>query len=606
MAARTVFLDRILTGALLVGIAGVSNAIIMRHVNGSVDLTEYQENTLSPGTVNIVKKLPDRARIRAYFSKEFPPEGAAYFERIKDLLTQIERVSDGKVSIDWLDPNKADIAIEARKSGIMPREFPIPRNDRYEQVSIYLGLDIRCADRSPKILPFVALDNPEYEIARALAALSEEKPTVIGFYTREPAAPPQVPGFEMPPSPDRIFHGFREQLKQRFKVVDIETLKFGDPVSDEISVLVLGRPGALDERERFELDQYIMNGGRVLILLDDHENDIRGQKQYKKIDPGLEPLLTKWGVRVPDNLLVIDQACAQLQVRMQTLNGMQPRIVNYPYWLTISPQTNGVSTDNPITKRLQNLTLYWASPIELLPDRPQSLQIETLLQSSELAYRTKEVENIMIDDDLRRRVTMGIDAKQPSQQKLAIALVGKFPSVYAGKTPPAPAESRPASMAKPALDDSKRTVLAESKETRIVLVGDSDFATNSLLDQSSWIFLENSIEWLSLSQDLTSIRARNQLRKIRNFEQEELKKLGALDDKDTTLTVSSADDLQKKLNDLYEKNERSTLEARDAADARRTRIKLFNTLGPAAALIIFGFVRMIQRRQERKRLSQSA
>lgn len=605
MASKSVFFDRVISGVLLVGIAVVINAISERHVTPALDVTEYKENTLSDGTLNILKKLPDRVRVKAYFSKEFPPEGSVFFDRVRDLITQIERVSDGRVAVDWLDPTKADVAIDARKAGIMPREFPIPRNDRYEQVSIYLGLEIRCADRAPKILPFVDPVNPEYEIARALSSLAEDKPTVIGFFTREPGEPPSVPGFEMPPSPERIFHVFREQLKQRFKVRDIDNLKYGDPVPEDISVLVVGRPTDIDERERFEIDQYLMNGGRVLILNDHHQNDIRGAQPYKKITTGIEPLLQKWGVQIPADRLVIDQACETLQVRMQTIQGVQPRIVQYPYWVAISKQSDGASAKHPITKQLQGVTLMWASPIDLTADRPSTLQPETLLQSSSLSYRTKECENIQIDEDLKRRIMTGFESPKPSQQKLAVALVGRFPSVFTGKAVPALAESRPSHLQAPAVADAARTVAGESKETRVVIVSDSDFAANQNLNQSAWIFLENAIEWLSLSQDLTSIRARNQARKIRNFEQEEAKKAGGIDDK-TEISVSSAEDLQKKINEIYENQERVTLEAREAADARRAQIKLLNTAGPAAVLAAFGFYRMARRARERKRLAALA
>ncbi|MBI3820046.1 MAG: GldG family protein [Planctomycetes bacterium] len=604
MSAKTVFLDRMLTGALLAGIAVVSNAIVMRHVNASLDITQWQENTLSAGTINIIKKLPDRARVKAYFSKEFPPEGATYFERVREVLNQIERVSNGKVAIDWLDPNKSDVAIEARKSGIAPREFPIPRNDGYEQVSIYLGLDIRCADRSPKIIPFVALDNPEYDVARALSSLSGEKPVTIGFLTREPGAPPKMPGFDMPPSPDRIFERFREQLKLQFKVVDLETIKYGDPIPDDVSVLILGKPASLDERERFEIDQYIMNGGRALILDDEHDIDIQGQKPYKKIDTGLAPLLAKWGVGISDKFLVVDKFCEQVNVQMQTLNGLQQKRMGYPYLLSVSKQSDGLSKNNPITKQLEGLTLFFASPIELSSDKPASLQFETLLRSSELAYRTAEVENTRLDQELERRMMSKFDSQTPSRQTLGLAIVGKFPSAFAGKLPPALTESRPTHLQKPAVDDAHRIIVSESKETRVVIVSDADFATNAYIGQSAWIFLENAIEWLSLSQDLSSIRARNQVRKIRNFEQEALK--ATMGDKDKSLSITSSDDIQKKIEDFVDKNTKVTLDARDAADAKRTRIKLFNTLGPACALVILGFIRMFQRRQERRRLALAA
>ncbi|MFN0206177.1 MAG: GldG family protein [Planctomycetota bacterium] len=606
MAVRKVFFDRVLTGLLLIGIAVVLNAIGMRHIHAAADLTEYKENTIASGTLNIIKKLPDRARLKAYFSKEFPPEFQSKLEPLRNLLIQIERNSSGRVAIEWLDTKKADVAIEARKIGIQAVELPLQRQDSFEQVTIYLGLEIRCADKPPKVIPVVDPNNPEYEIARALSSFAIDKPVVIGFFTREPAAPPKMQGFEMPPSPERIFEVLREQLKKQYRVMDIENLKYGDPIPDEVSVLILAKPDGLDARERFEIDQFIMNGGRAFVLMDRHDVDPRSHKA-KKINTGLDPLFDKWGVAVPDSVLVIDSASEQVQAQVQTAMGPQRRIMKYPFWLSLRPSTSGFSLNHQITKRLQDLNLFWASPIEFTSSRPASVHTETLLQSSERAWRTKEVENVQIDDDLERRITQQFESVNPSAHKLAVALVGKFPSAFAGQQPPALTESRPSHLSKPAIEDDKRTVLGESKETRIIIVGDSDFATNPFVanrnrvQSGAMLFLENAVEWLSLSEDLTSIRARGQARKIRNFEQEAMKDKGA--DEQKTISAASQDELQRELTKLYENQERFTLEARESAQMKRTWIRILTTAGPAFALAIFGFIRLYLHSRERRRLA---
>jgi ABC-type uncharacterized transport system involved in gliding motility auxiliary subunit len=610
VAVRKVFFDRVLTGALLVAIAVVINAIGMRHVTGAADLTEFKENTLAQGTLNILRKLPDRARVRAYFSKEFPPEVQSALESVRNILLQIERNSGGRVAIEWLDTQKADVAIEARKSGIQPVELPLRRADSYEQVAIYLGLEIRCADRAPKVIPVVDPNNPEYEIARALGSFIYDKPVTVGFYTREPAAPPRMRGFDMPPSPDRVFEVLREQLRKQYTVVDVENLKFGDPVPPEVSVLILGRPTDLDARERFEIDQFVMGGGRLLVLMDRHLADLRSYRG-SKIHTGIDPLLEKWGVAVPENALVVDKSSAQVTARVDTIAGPKLQVISYPYFITIRPATGGFSSNHPITKRLEDLNLFWASPIELTASRPATLQAETLLQSSELAWRTKEVENLEIDDSLSRRITEKFESPANQVHKLAVALTGRFPSVFAGQRPPALAESRPTHLMRKGPADDQRAVAAESKETRVILVGDADFATNQFLaDRNSGIrpgprlFLENAVEWLSLSEDLTTIRARGQRAKIINFEQEAMKGKGASDQK--TISAANIEDLQKELTKLYEKQERVSLEAREAAQSRRTWIRVWNTAGPAGALLLFGLVRFYLRGRERRRLAQGA
>jgi ABC-type uncharacterized transport system involved in gliding motility auxiliary subunit len=346
-----------------------------------------------------------------------------------------------------------------------------------------------------------------------------------------------------------------------------------------------------------------MRGGRILVLHERYSVDL-GQFAGERIQTGLDPLLERWGLKIPDDVLVIDRACARVPVRQKSPIGMVQTLFDYVYIPSLSDQTGGFSEKHPITKglRRRELRLFWVSPIDLLPDRPASIEVENLLSSSELAYRTKEVEHLRPDASTSERALSKVASRDRARQRLAVALVGKFPSLFAGKPVPEPAESRPAHLPPPKVADNDRTVIAESQETRVVVVGDADLARNELLgsDESAAIFLGNTIDWLALDQDLISIRSRGQVRPLRDFEIEVLREKGIEPGK--TTTVSS----EQEFRDLQATYEKGNLEAREIADRRRAWIKMANMTGPGVALLGVGLWRWGRRRRERSRASEAA
>jgi ABC-type uncharacterized transport system involved in gliding motility auxiliary subunit len=338
-----------------------------------------------------------------------------------------------------------------------------------------------------------------------------------------------------------------------------------------------------------------------LVLYDRNEVEVAGGA-FKRtpIETGLDPLLEKWGLRIPGDVLVADQNCQNISVQRPGPLGPTPTPVSYFYFPSISKVSGGLSNNHPITKNIQRTPLFFASPIDTTPDRPATVAIENLLQSSEMSFRTREVEFLAPDPDLGRRVGAKAVSQAPARERLGVALVGKFPSLYAGKPVPPPVESRPSHMPKPAVEDSKREVIPESNETRIVVIGDSDLATNDFITrvEGPALLLVNSVEWLALEQDLTSIRGRGQARRIRNLEMEAMRGKAK---EETALNAANPADLQTKLVKFFEEKERVTLEARESAERTRFQIKLINILGPGIALCLFGFTRLWFRSRERAR-----
>jgi ABC-2 type transport system permease protein len=148
--------------------------------------------------------------------------------------------------------------------------------------------------------------------------------------------------------------------------VDLKSIPFDS--LKKISMLVIPKPDApFAEAEKFKLDQYIMQGGRVLWAIDQVSAELdslrgRGGEQLafpKKLN--LDDQLFRYGVRINYNLLA-DMSCSQIPVAAGSVGGqaqiqMAPWLF-YPVFIPVSK--------HPIVKNVDGISSQFASTIDTL------------------------------------------------------------------------------------------------------------------------------------------------------------------------------------------------------------------------------------------------
>ena len=105
---------------------------------------------------------------------------------------------------------------------------------------------------------------------------------------------------------------------------------------NKYELLVVARPdSAFPSRDRYVIDQFIMNGGRVLWLLDAmnaHLDSLR-RNQFSIATPkelGIDELLFSYGVRINKDLIV-DKSCAPIEIFTQPY-GNQRKLERFPWY----------------------------------------------------------------------------------------------------------------------------------------------------------------------------------------------------------------------------------------------------------------------------------
>jgi ABC-type uncharacterized transport system involved in gliding motility auxiliary subunit len=148
---------------------------------------------------------------------------------------------------------------------------------------------------------------------------------------------------------------------------------------------------------------------------------------------------------------------------------------------------------------LESLTLPWASSLELLSKSDQSIEMTALAKTSEAAWTVQSPYNLDPTNRLRPPSSIG------SAYTVAASLSGVFKSFYAGKAIPPVESNESDGSGTPTSTSENRTMTTESQPTQIVVVGDSAFLAHGRPDGQ--VFFFNTIDWLTLGEDLIAIRS---------------------------------------------------------------------------------------------------
>ena len=114
------------TKQLSITIALIAAIIIMANLLSTqlhlrLDLTQGSQYTLSHATRDILHDLHDPVTIKAYFSKNLPPNIAQARRDFRDLLIEYANKAPGMIQYSFVDPNASeDNEQEAQSNGIRP------------------------------------------------------------------------------------------------------------------------------------------------------------------------------------------------------------------------------------------------------------------------------------------------------------------------------------------------------------------------------------------------------------------------------------------------------------------------------------------------------
>ena len=368
------------------------NILSERVLRGArIDLTDQSLFTLSHGTRKILNELQEPVTLRFYLSDKLAtrlPGISSYSTRVRELLDEYERLSDGKLRILIVDPEpfseEEDRAVAYGISGV-----PV---GGYGEI-FYFGLVGTSSTDDQEVIPYFTQEREtflEYDVTRLVYALSQPELKVVGLLSSIPlqSLPQQQGGV---PTPWMIM----EQISQLF---DIHTIaKDVVKIPDDVDVLMIVHPKDLSDQTLYAVDQYILSGGTALVFIDPFAGSDRSQMTGGASSSNMSALLGQWGLEMQMDVVVSDMdAAAQVQIQRDG----RMVVIDYPVWMSLDPQYF-----NPldiVTADIGPLNLASAGALLLRVDKTTNL-VPLVQSSSNADFASVELLNVFANpEDLMR------------------------------------------------------------------------------------------------------------------------------------------------------------------------------------------------------------
>ncbi|MDR2759892.1 MAG: GldG family protein [Spirochaetaceae bacterium] len=465
-------------------VALVLSLLISRRLWFRLDLTKNKAYTISQVSRNLSDEIPDQVRITYYVSDKLSAIHPLPGE-IEDLLREYAAYSRGKIRFIRRDPAKTEMVQAVEQMGIQPRQIQSVERDEATFSTVYTGIVIEYLDRL-EVLPWVfSLDTLEYDLSSRIRSMLRESGREVGVLVGDA---------------DKQWtsdYGYLDQIFTQ-SGYRVRLLSPGEEISDVLPVLlVLGGVEELDEWALYRIDRYIQNGGKVFFTLEGVFVDAKNTLESRiKTDGGLLAMVASYGAAVQAEM-VLDRSALTLQYQTAAPNGsMQFRIIRYPHWIGVL--TENSNTKHPLTAGFGGIDLFWASPIKLSP--PESVEGEILFSTTPDAWLMTK------DFSANPETSYLFEMEEPDtrgSKVLAVALSGKFPSWFRDKPKPIREGS----------GEELPDLPAETQESRIVVIGDSDLATTLIqMTQGQGFqnldFMLKATDWLGNDDDIIGIRNR--------------------------------------------------------------------------------------------------
>ncbi len=504
-------------GVAVMAVLLVAANVLARWSNLRADLTAARVHTLTPATVEILKKLDTPVTVRLYVSRtssQMPVDLKAYAGRVEDLL-RIYQARAGsltlngkslpRLKLEVLDPEPdSDAESSANLDGVTGQSGSGGE-------PVYCGLAVTCLDKT-SALPLLTPDREgllEYDLTSAISRVAHAAKPVIGVMSSLPVMGQMNPMFmqmgQRGGSPPWLIIN---ELKRDYKLREVAVAATEIPA--EVKVLLLIHPKNLTDDTLFGIDQFLLRGGRVLAFLDpmswvDAQAGSRGPGMSSPPGPSsLGRLLKAWGVGFDTDKLVVD---LQAMVRGRSEEEQMPAV--------LALTAKQCDANDPATAQIDSLLVAFAGAIT--GDGAQGLTRTVLLTTSPDSALVEKNLAEMGPQMLRRGF-------KPDNQKktLAVRLTGTFQTAFPDGKPGLKTTGTDAAAAKAPAPLAKSAVPGA-----VVLVGDSDLLFDELAVQQvrtvygqvtvpkndNFVFAQNLVDQLAGDEALVSIRGRGAVRR---------------------------------------------------------------------------------------------
>lgn len=489
-------------------------AVIVAVSGIRLDLTKEKRYTLSDSTVKVIKAVKKPMTVEVYLEGDFPASFKQLQGETKFMLEEFRKINPN-IDFKFIDPIKTKMSQDTLMAmGMQPSVLPDIRDGKVSQITLFPYAVIRYDKRGVSI-PLVvqqtgidadqqltrSIEGLEYSLVSNIKNISADKRKKVGVLVNQDEL-----------SPDE-FQGFMHLALENYDAGPIipknqtELTAADLPLLKQMSALVIAKPRkAFTDGEKVILDQFIMNGGKTLWMIDAVNAEMDTLTRSKKIMPfpvdvNMTDFFFNYGIRINPALVKDVKKFALLRlVTGEVAGNPQYTSLPWPYFpLGIAEQ------DNPVTKNINPVKFEFPTSIDTLGRK--NIKTRVLFESSERTL-LKQVPNYVDLKEIASVDSLGQMEKPSTPKIFAVALEGKFNSAYASRI-----ERKSYPGFKSQSPDNKMIIIADGDVGRNkVIKGEPlplglDMLTNEQFGNEQ--FLRNALDYLLDDSNLMELRNRN-------------------------------------------------------------------------------------------------
>lgn len=367
--------------------------IIFSLLHFSLDFSEEKRYSLSKGTIETLEKLKDEVHVRVLLDGEFPSGFKRLRNATSDLLNQFKSIN-AYVGFEFENPNEGsleeinEMREKLAKDGLTPVNLKVKSGTESSEQLIFpyaifnLGerkIAVNLLEHQPELDQEANLNNSisqlEYKFINAVEKILRTEKQNILFTTSNGELASE-------------YTRAAEQMLKPFYNIVHSSLDSLYSIKSSVDLVIIVKPiTPFSERNKFILDQYLMQGGKIIWMLDALKIGIdsftyRQELIPEPLDLNLSDLLFQYGVRI-EPTLVLDMECSKIAQVIGKI-GDKPQIELYPwyYFPVAAPYSN-----HPIVNNIDRILLDFPAKIDTIKTSSRVLKTPLIVSSPYSRYQ---------------------------------------------------------------------------------------------------------------------------------------------------------------------------------------------------------------------------
>jgi len=457
----------LMTIALLLVINGIGNYFFHRF-----DLTKDKRYTLSTTSLNIVEQVKEPLYIKIYLQGDLPAEFKRLQQETQQLLEEFQAYNTNIV-FEFINPlenedSSMDNIKELYRKGLTPINITVDDKGKQSQamvfpwaIAVYQNKEVNIPllknrmGASTTEMVIGSVQHLEYSISEAFQKVTTAKQKTVAVIKGNGELQ------------DILMAKFLLQIRESYHIGPFTLDSVAKDPKGSLNALqkydlaIIAKPTeTFSDSEKQVLDQFIINGGKTLWLIDQVNAEMdslynpSGSTLAFPRDLNLNDMFFKYGFRINPDIVKDEQGSPIKLATGEQGSATQFQEFNWKFAPLVYPEST-----HPIVKNLGGIKFDFANPIDTLKN---GIKKTVLLKSS--PYSKKIGAPVEINLDIVAEETSPNHYIKTGNIPLAVLLEGSFHSMFENRV----------------LPFEQATFQGTGKKNKMIVISDGDVIKNQL------------------------------------------------------------------------------------------------------------------------------